>query len=330
LHQYKFLSKYILGEGVEEKRKGIYAKYYCEDKIGLITIWFRAMRIKFLLASLIASANGITLASSKYSSFDLGYAILTMAGVFSLHASIDLLNDYWDYKRGIDKITKRTKFSGGTGVLPENELSPKTVYKAAILFLMIGVLIGAYFVAVRGPIIAFILGFAVFAIFFYSTKVVNFGLAELFVGIKGSLIVIGSFYVQTSFIEFPAVFIGIIIGMLSSSVLLVNSFPDYNADRLGGRRTLVIMLGKRSAYRIFSILVITVYAMIILGTLAGFTSVYSVGCLVTIPYALKAIRELNENYENSDGVVPAMAATVNYSRLTSLFLAVSMMVPLFR
>ena len=288
------------------------------------------MRIKFLLASLIASANGITLAFSRYSSFDLGYAILTMAGVFSLHASIDLLNDYWDYKRGIDKIAKRTKFSGGTGVLPENVLSPKTVYKAAILFLMIGALIGAYFVVVRGPIIAFILAFAVFAIFFYSTKVVNFGLAELFVGIKGSLIVIGSFYVQTSFIEFPAVFIGTIIGMLSSSVLLVNSFPDYDADRLGGRRTLVIMLGKRNAYRIFLILVITVYAMIILGTLAGFTNIYSVGCLVSIPYALKAIRELKKNYENSDAVVPAMAATVNYSRVTGLFLAVSMMVPVFQ
>ena len=215
-------------------------------------------------------------------------------------------------------------------MLPENVLSPKSVYKAAILFLVIGALIGAYFVVVRGPIIAFILAFAVFAIFFYSTKVVNFGLAELFVGIKGSLIVIGSFYVQTSFIEFPAVFIGTIIGMLSSSVLLVNSFPDYDADRLGGRRTLVIMLGKRNAYRIFLILVITVYAMIILGTLAGFTNIYSVGCLVSIPYALKAIRELKKNYENSDAVVPAMAATVYYSRVTSLFLAVSMMVPLFQ
>ncbi|GBL41598.1 hypothetical protein EMGBD3_09660 [Nitrosarchaeum sp.] len=46
-------------------------------------------------------------------------AVLTFAGVISLHASVDLLNDYWDYKRGIDTITKRTKMSGGTGVLPE-------------------------------------------------------------------------------------------------------------------------------------------------------------------------------------------------------------------
>src|ERR687891_1437193 len=112
--------------------------------------WLRAIRVKFLLASLFASGNGIALASWKYSSFDLNYALLTIAGVFSLHASIDLLNDYWDYRRGIDKMTKRTKFSGGSGVIPENLLSPRTVYGAAILFLLAGVFIRCFFFVVRG------------------------------------------------------------------------------------------------------------------------------------------------------------------------------------
>src|ERR671912_927612 len=225
----------------------------------LISGWLRALRPKFLLSSLIASGNGIALASWKYSSFDLNFAILTIAGVFSLHASIDLLNDYWDYKRGIDKLTKRTKFSGGSGVIPEKILSPKTVYRTGMLFLVTGTFIGFFFVVVRGPIIALILIFAVLAIFFYSSKIVNFGLAELFVGVKGLLIVIGSFYVQIPILEFSPVFIGTVIGMLSSSVLLVNSFPDYHADRLGGRKTLVILLGKKRSYKAFSALVISVY-----------------------------------------------------------------------
>src|SRR5215211_5592574 len=126
----------------------------------LISGWLRALRPKFLLSSLIASVNGIALASWKYSSFDLNYAILTIAGVFSLHASIDLLNDYWDYKRGIDKLTKRTGFSGGSGIIPENILSPQSVYKAAMLFLIIGITIGGYFVLLRGPLVAVILVFA--------------------------------------------------------------------------------------------------------------------------------------------------------------------------
>jgi 1,4-dihydroxy-2-naphthoate polyprenyltransferase len=289
----------------------------------------RAIRLKFLLASLIASAIGISLAFWKYSSFDLIYALLTLAGVFSLHASIDLLNDYWDYKRGIDKVTKRTKFSGGSGVIPENIFSPKTVYKAAIFFLIVGIIIGAYFVLLRGLFIAVVLVFAVLSIFFYSSRIVNFGLAELFVGIKGALIVIGSFYVQTSFIEFPVIFFGIIIGLLSSSVLLINSFPDYNADRLGGRRTLVILVGKRNSYRIFSVLIVTVYALILIGISINFMSAYSITCLVSAPYALKAIRDLRRNYDDGDALVPAMAATVNYSRITGLAMLITMIVPVF-
>jgi 1,4-dihydroxy-2-naphthoate polyprenyltransferase len=294
----------------------------------LIGRWLRAIRLKFLLASLFASGNGMALALWRYSSFDLNYAVLTIVGVFSLHASIDLLNDYWDYRRGIDKMTKRTKFSGGSGVIPENLLSPRSVYGAAILFLLAGVLIGCYFVVVRGPIIALILIFAVLAIFFYSSKIVNFGLAELFVGVKGLLIVIGSFYVQTPILEFSPVFIGTVIGMLSSSVLLVNSFPDYHADRLGGRKTLVILLGKKRSYEVFSTLVISVYPIVILGIFLGYTTVYSIGCLLSAPYAATAIWELKRSYgkENS-AFVPAMASTVKYSRITSIALAVSMIIP---
>ena len=270
----------------------------------------------------------MALALWRYSSFDLNYAVLTIVGVFSLHASIDLLNDYWDHRRGIDKMTKRTKFSGGSGVIPENLLSPRTVYGAAILFLLAGVLIGCYFVVVLGPIIALILIFAVLSIFFYSSKIVNFGLAELFVGVKGLLIVIGSFYVQTPILEFSPVFIGTVIGMLSSSVLLVNSFPDYHADRLGGRKTLVILLGKKRSYEVFSTLVISVYPIVILGIFLGYTTVYSIGCLLSAPYAARAIWELRRSYgkENS-ALVPAMASTIKYSRITSIALAVSMIIP---
>jgi 1,4-dihydroxy-2-naphthoate polyprenyltransferase len=184
---------------------------------------------------------------------------------------------------------------------------------------------------VRGPIIAFILIFAVSAIFFYSSKIVNFGLAELFVGIKGALVVVGSFFVQTSTVESSAVFVGTMLGLLSSSVLLVNSFPDYDADRLGGRRTLVILLGKKSSYRIFSALIISLYPMIILGIFLNFTSIFSIGCFISAPYAFRAVRELRKNYEEGhSALVPAMASTVIHSRITSIALAISMIIPMFQ
>ncbi len=290
-----------------------------------ITNWIRIIRIRFLLASAIAAANGMSLAVWKFGVFDLFFAVLTFAGVLSLHASVDLLNDYWDYRRGIDKITKRTKYSGGTGVLPEKLLNPKMVYKIGIVFLAIGALLGIYFVAVRGVTIAIILAFAILAIYFYSTKIVNLGLGEVFVMIKGTMIVLGSFYVQVGFIEPAAIYVGVIVGMLSASVLLVNSFPDYDADRRSGRRTLVILLGKQKAAKIIFLPIIAPYVFIIIGIFLGYTKPFSLICLVSLPYVYKIIKNIGK-HENLDKFVPAMAATVMYARITGILLAISLLV----
>jgi 1,4-dihydroxy-2-naphthoate octaprenyltransferase len=289
----------------------------------LLSTWLRAIRIRFLLASIIAVSNGLAIAYWKYAIIDPVYAILTYIGVVFLHASVDLLNDYWDHKRGIDSTTKRTKFSGGTGVLPENLLTPRTVYIAGIIFLILGASIGAYFIAIRGIIIAVILVFAVLAIYFYSTTIVNAGLSELFVAIKGAMIVLGAFYVQTAVLEPAAVYNGVIVGILSATVLFINSFPDYEADRSKGRHTLVIVLGRRSASNLFPIFIIAAYALITGGIFLGFTKIYSLISFVSVPLAMKSILSLRKEPESIEKVVPAMASAVAYSRITGFLLAIS-------
>ena len=289
----------------------------------LLSIWLRAIRIRFLLASVIAVTNGLAIAYWKYAAIDPLYAILTYIGVVFLHASVDLLNDYWDHKRGIDSATKRTKFSGGTGVLPENLLTPRAVYIAGIIFLVLGASIGAYFVAIRGITIAVILSFAVVAIYFYSTRIVNAGLGELFVAIKGAMIVLGTLYVQNAVLEPTALYVGAIVGILSATVLFINSFPDYEADRSKGRRTLVIMLGRKTASAIFPIFIVAAYALIAVGIFLGFTKIYSLICFASIPFAIKSVLQLRKEPEITEKIVPAMAAAVTYSRITGFLLAMS-------
>ncbi len=260
----------------------------------MIRTWLRAIRLRFLLASVIAVSNGIAFAFWKDKQIDLSNAILTFAGVICLHASIDLLNDYWDYKRGIDTITRRTKFSGGT--------------------------------VIRGIIIALILGFAILAVYFYSTNIVNLGLGEAFVAVKGILIVVGAFYVQTSSIGAGVVYVGIITGILSASVLFVNSFPDYQADRSRGRRTLVIMLGRQRAVKIFPWIILSTYFLIIAGVFLGYLKIYSLGSLLSVPFAVSAIKRFGKSYQDVDKLVSVMGATVAYSRVTGIVLAVSLFI----
>jgi len=274
----------------------------------------------------IAVGNGIALAFWKNKQIDLSDAILTFAGVICLHASIDLLNDYWDYKRGIDTATRRTKFSGGTGVLPEKLLKPANVYSVGLIFLLLGTLIGMYFVVIRGIMIALLLGFAILAIYFYSTSIVNLGLGEAFVAIKGTLIVVGSYYVQTSSIGVGVVYVGIIIGILSASVLFVNSFPDYQADRSRGRRTLVILLGKQRAVKIFPWMILCTYVLIIAGIFLGYLKIYSLASLLSAPFAVSAIKRISKSYQDVEQLVPVMGATVAYSRVTGIVLAASLFI----
>ena len=290
----------------------------------MLSSWLRAIRIRFLIASVIAVSNGLAIAYWKTDTIDPLYAAMTYVGVVFLHASVDLLNDYWDYKRGIDNVTTRTKFSGGTGVLPENLLSPKAVYSAGLIFLLLGASIGAYFVAVRGITIAVILGFAVVAIYFYSTSIVNAGLGELFVAIKGAMIVLGTFYVQSPSLEPAAMYVGAIVGILSATVLFVNSFPDHDADRSKGRRTLVIVLGKKTATALYPAFMVAAYAMIVVGIFFGFTKFYSLIGLASIPFAIKSVVLLRKDHESIEKMVPAMSSAVTYSRITGFLLAIGL------
>jgi 1,4-dihydroxy-2-naphthoate octaprenyltransferase len=287
-----------------------------------IFLWFRAIRIKFLLASIIAVTNGIAINYWMSGEVDLSFALLTYFGILCLHISVDLLNDYSDYKRGIDTNTKRTKFSGGTGVIPDNLINSKLIYMAGIIFLILGGLVGLYFVTIKGIIILILLTFAIISIYFYSTNIVNAGLGEIFVAIKGCMIVLGSYYIQSDTINITSVYVGITVGLLSAVILLVTSFPDYNADKNSGRRTLVILMGKKNSVKLFAIIISITYAMIMSGSIIGIIPVYSVIGLLSMPFAVKAIFKLRK-FNESTQLVSSMGNSIIYSRLCGILLAFS-------
>lgn len=291
----------------------------------ILFLWTRAIRIKFLLASIIAVTNGIAISYWKTGELDFVYALLTYFGIICLHISVDLLNDYWDFKRGIDTNTKRTKYSGGTGVIPENLINSKLIYCAGVIFLILGGLIGLYFVTIKGIIILILLIFAIISIYFYSTNIVNAGLGELFVAIKGSMIVLGSYYIQSDQIDLTSIYVGIIIGLLSAVVLLVTSFPDYEADKKSGRRTLVIVMGKENSIKLFITIVTITYLMIIGGSIFNVLTIFSTIALLSLPFAFKAALKLRRFNETSE-LVSSMANTIIYSRICGVLLALSFII----
>lgn len=304
-----------------------------------LTIWLRAIRFRFLAASALAVTCGIVLTFwDNQDKFSILNAVFIYLGIFCLHSSVDLLNDYSDFKRGIDLKTSRTKFSGGTGVLPEGLLTPKAVYMAAIIFLILGLCIGGMFVYTKGYIIGIILTFAALSILLYSSKLVNFGLGELFVGIKGMLIVMGTYFVQTSTITLESVILGTIVGILSSMVLFVNSIPDKKADKEGGRKTLAIILDPKSDQLNYLFLIglfLTVYVITIIFFGILVQNIISISfCILLIPLSLIIIRDYQRfiyKFKRSCDFefVGIMNKVVLFSRLFSLTLIIGVLIAIF-
>ena len=289
----------------------------------MLSAWLRVIRIRFLLSSVIAVSVGLAISWWQTNQIDFLHALLTFGGVLALHASVDLLNDYWDYKRGIDLQTQRTKISGGTGVLPEGLLKPSQVYKAGILFLVVGSIVGSYFVIIDGVIIAILLAFAVLSIYFYSTKIVDLGLAEFFVAVKGTVIVLGTYFIQSSQITTPSIMGGIAVGVLSSLVLFITSFPDHDADKAKGRKTLVILLGKKKATNVYWVFPIICYAMIGGGVIFDIFPTFCLIVFLTLPILIKCGKTLRHSFDDLQKLLPIMNSTLLYSRLTGLLFVLS-------
>jgi 1,4-dihydroxy-2-naphthoate octaprenyltransferase len=277
---------------------------------------------------MIAVSLGLALSYWQRQELDAIHAVITLGGVITLHASVDLLNDFWDYKRGIDSLTKKTKFSGGTGVLPEGLLKPSHVYRAGVIFLVLGSAAGIYFVVSYGWVIAAILGFAILSIYFYSTKIVDSGLGEVFVGIKGTMIVLGTIYIQTQVIHLQGIAAGIIVGTLSAFVLYITSFPDHDADKEKGRKTLVIVLGKKRAASLFWAFPIIVYWIILFGSITGMFPLFCLISFATIPLVIRTSLRIKQSLDDIDKFVPIMRSTLLFSRITGVLFIVGFLIQL--
>ena len=116
-----------------------------------LKLWFLETRPQFLLLSVVLAFLGTSIAWYWYDGyFHLGYALLAFIGLLLAHISINTLNDYFDYRSGIDLEVKRTPFSGGSGMLPSALLKPRPVLWLGLVSFLLTLPIGVYFVIARG------------------------------------------------------------------------------------------------------------------------------------------------------------------------------------
>jgi len=255
--------------------------------------------------------------------FHLGYALLAFVGLLLAHISVNVLNDYFDYRSGIDLETKRTPFSGGSGILPAALLKPRQVFWFGLISFLLAVPIGIYFVMTldRGWLLLPLLLVAAICVLLYTPFLLKLRWPEWAPGVGlGSLPVLGVYFIQTT-AYLPAVVAVVPSGILVHNLLLLNEFPDTEADKKAGRKTLPITMGKAKASIVYSVLTVIVYLWIIGGVVAGQMPAFSLLALLTLPLAIKAIQGALKHQEMGR-LVPAMANNVLVVLLTQLLLGI--------
>jgi 1,4-dihydroxy-2-naphthoate octaprenyltransferase len=114
-----------------------------------LKVWFLESRPQFLLLPLTLILLG-TAAAWYDGTVNIGYAIIALVGLLLCHASVNILNDYFDYMSGVDLKTLKTPFSGGSGILPAKKLRPKQVLWYGLVCFILAIPIGVYFTLVQG------------------------------------------------------------------------------------------------------------------------------------------------------------------------------------
>ncbi|MBN1663166.1 MAG: prenyltransferase [Deltaproteobacteria bacterium] len=276
----------------------------------MLKIWFLETRPQFLLLSVILAFLGTSMAWFYQNVLNWGYALLAGFGLVLTHISVNTLNDYFDDQSGIDRHTQRTPFSGGSGVLPAEQLKPRQVFWMGAITLLMATPIGLFFIIVQGWLLLPLLIVAALCVILYTPFILKHHWPEWSPGLGlGLLPVLGTYFALTGAYSMPVLLAAVPSFILVHNLLLLNEFPDVAADRMAGRKTLPITLGKARTAAVYSTLTVIVYLWIVGCVAARIAPVWTLIALLTLPAAVSAMRG---SFKSDDMTVfiPAMGANV--------------------
>jgi 1,4-dihydroxy-2-naphthoate octaprenyltransferase len=298
-------------------------------KPGSLKAWLVLPRFHFIPLTVILVSLGTAIAAYE-GFFHLGHFLLAMIGSILVHMTVNIINDYYDFVNRIDFNTQRTPFSGGSGVLPLNLLKPKQAFWFATSCLLIAMGIGFYFVMAKGWALFPLLLIAGFSSYFYNVYLSKWLVGELFAGLNfGPLLVLGSYYAQTGRYSWGTLFASLAPGILTANLLFLNEFPDREADQKGGRKHLVISMGRKDASFLFVALLGASYFCILIGVLTKMMPVVTLIGLGTIGFGWKAARGALKYHNDIEKLVPVLGANVITILGTQALLTVGYVIAVF-
>jgi len=231
--------------------------------------WAQIVRAQYLTLPIVLSLLGNAYAYYR-GYFQWSTAIIALIGLMLAHMSVNVINDYFDYKSGIDLKTKRSPFSGGSGSIVEGLIPPRTAMAIGLVLLALSAGIGVYFIVITHWQLVILLLISAFFILAYSPLILKQRMGEWSAGFGlGAFPVIGTIFVQMKFYSWEMLAVSIPSAILVHNLLLLNEIPDENADKTAHRKTFPILYGPQATIRYYVYLSLLMYIFLSAGVSLG-------------------------------------------------------------
>ncbi len=280
-------------------------------------------RAPFLLLPVTLVAVGAA-ASYHDGGFDVLTSVLCLIGLVAAHVGVNALNEASDMQTGIDLVTVRTPFSGGSGTLPAGGMSVRGAYFLGFVAAGIGLDIGIWLIIRVGPVLIAPLALGAFAVLAYTHFLARTGLGEIFAGLGlGALPVLGISLAQDGTLGPASIAAAVPAFFTTFNLLLLNEFPDEQADRGGGRKNLVLMFRRPVAAKIYVAATAAVPASLAIAVSLGALPWYALAAIPPTALAIPACRWCLTS-PREPVPTPALGGNVMWNLATNAVLAAAL------
>jgi 1,4-dihydroxy-2-naphthoate octaprenyltransferase len=286
------------------------------------------MRLPFLVLTPACVLLAIALASYHQVEFSTFYALIALIGALAAHIGVNTINEYQDFKSGLDFKTKQTAFSGGSGLLPKSPHLAQTVYLVSVVSIFVTIIVGCYFIHLHGWALLPLGIVGLFIVIAYTrwiNKAAILCLISPGVGF-GILIIGGSYFCITGSYNNSMWLVTIIPFLLINNLLLLNQYPDIDADKSIGRNHFPIKYGIKASTFVY--ILSTICAQLVLFLLVETGYLPNLALLSLAPMLLSYISiigmiKLGKNIASQPHF---LAANVACSVLTPIVLSITLFI----
>ena len=265
-----------------------------------INFWLHVSRYFSLPQTIIPYILAVVLASKHYK-IDCFLSILGLIGVVLAHLGVNILDDYFDWKKGAVEARKKL-IDGGMRArshkcyyLENNSTTLGAILTVALSMCAVAVGIGLFIALKVGVAVLVIAGITGFLGFFYAAPPIRLsyhGLGEIAVGIIfGPLLMAGAYITAGGRIDMPLILASLIVGIFVLNILHTHCIMDFEPDKNVGRISLAVLLKTpQNALIAQKVMLVLVYIIMAIGIIIKAFPPLSILTFLTLPIAFEFIK----------------------------------------